>query len=175
MTTKRGVLGLLGETALTMPFVLCAALAANERAKYVLSLLQMAAAHADRPETAPATLSADREACGIADRTPLRYGETLHEMIGAEAARHHAALVLQLARGVEGALEGGGAPRRGRAVEHREAQYHRSGTAKAGTSSHGRRDTRIVPGSVTKTRSGEPSAEASSRLTGAAGAKRPSH
>ena len=68
MTTKSRILGLLGETALAMPSVLSASVVANERAKYVLSLLQMAAAHADHPETASPSLSADREACGITDR-----------------------------------------------------------------------------------------------------------
>jgi uncharacterized protein Yka (UPF0111/DUF47 family) len=40
---------------------------ANERAKYVLSLLQLAASHADHPESPVVSLRADREACGIVE------------------------------------------------------------------------------------------------------------
>ena len=44
------------------------AIAGNEQAKYVLSLLQMAVSYAERPEDAAApSLQTDREACGISD------------------------------------------------------------------------------------------------------------
>ena len=64
---KARIVDLLGESALALPSVLNEAVAANERAKYVLSLLQMAASHADNPDAAGPSLRAEREACGLAD------------------------------------------------------------------------------------------------------------
>ena len=44
------------------------AIVANEQAKYVLGLLQIAANNADNPsEAAPPTLKSEREACGLGD------------------------------------------------------------------------------------------------------------
>lgn len=69
MTTKARIVDLLGEGALTLPAKLGEAVVANERAKYVLSLLQLAATHADN-EGAPAnSLQRERQACGISDRS----------------------------------------------------------------------------------------------------------
>lgn len=67
MTAKAEIVELLGESRLALPALLNKALIANERAKYVLSVLQMAAAHAATPETEAASLRQDREACGITD------------------------------------------------------------------------------------------------------------
>ncbi len=50
-----------------MPTLLAGALVANERAKYILTLLQMAASQAENPQPSPPTLRVDREACGIAE------------------------------------------------------------------------------------------------------------
>jgi hypothetical protein len=58
----------LGDTELVLPALLDAAIIGNEQAKYILSLLQMAASHAECPQgTTAASLRADREACGIAE------------------------------------------------------------------------------------------------------------
>lgn len=62
---KAEVLAAIGETGLSRSAAVTAALSANDRVKYLLSLLQMAAAHADQPEPPPASLKHERIACGI--------------------------------------------------------------------------------------------------------------
>jgi uncharacterized protein Yka (UPF0111/DUF47 family) len=70
MTRKTQIVDFLGGKALVLPALLDEAITANERAKYVLSLLQMAANTADNlQEAAAPTLRSEREACGIADAT----------------------------------------------------------------------------------------------------------
>ena len=63
---KTEIVDILGERALVLPALLAAALVANDRAKYILTLLQMAAARAEDPEAAISDLRKEREACGIA-------------------------------------------------------------------------------------------------------------
>lgn len=67
MTAKTGIVDFLGERALVLPALLATALVANERAKYVLTMLQMAASQAENPQASPPSLRADREACGITE------------------------------------------------------------------------------------------------------------
>jgi len=62
---KAEVLAAIGETGLSRSAAVNAALSANDRVKYLLSLLQMAAAHADQPDQPPASLKRERIACGI--------------------------------------------------------------------------------------------------------------
>ncbi|HUN42388.1 MAG TPA: hypothetical protein VMU81_19015 [Acetobacteraceae bacterium] len=64
---KTEVLAAIGETGLGRSAAVNAALSANDRVKYQLSLFQMAAAHADAPGAAPASLKRERIACGIDD------------------------------------------------------------------------------------------------------------
>lgn len=64
---KAQILAAIGETGLERSTQLNAALAANDRLKYYLSLLQMAVGHADRPEQPAAILREERLACGIQD------------------------------------------------------------------------------------------------------------
>jgi hypothetical protein len=64
---KTGILGFIGEKGLPLPAQLNAAIVANERAKYVLGVLQLAAANADNPTTDAPTLRSEREACGLVD------------------------------------------------------------------------------------------------------------
>lgn len=64
---KTQVVDFLGERALVLPTLLASAFVANERAKYVLGLLQMAAGQAENPQVTAPSLRADREACGITD------------------------------------------------------------------------------------------------------------
>lgn len=65
--TKTRIIGSLGEKALLLPALLGEAIIANERAKYILALLQMAASKADSPSGTAPNLRAEREACGIAE------------------------------------------------------------------------------------------------------------
>lgn len=64
---KSQILAAIGETGLQTPAALNAALAANDRVKYLFSLLQMALAHAEHPEATAASLKRERIACGIDD------------------------------------------------------------------------------------------------------------
>ena len=64
---KAEVLAVIGEDGLRRPAAVNAALAANDRVKYALTLLQTAAAHADMPEQQTASLKRERIACGIED------------------------------------------------------------------------------------------------------------
>lgn len=67
MPSKTTILDFLGDQALALPALLDSALAANERAKYVLGIVQMAAGYAQDSRGAAPSLKADREACGIDD------------------------------------------------------------------------------------------------------------
>jgi uncharacterized protein Yka (UPF0111/DUF47 family) len=62
---KTQMVDLLGERALVLPALLTAGITANERAKYILTLLQLAASQAENPQASPPSLRAEREACGI--------------------------------------------------------------------------------------------------------------
>ncbi len=64
---KAAVLAAIGEAELSRPTAVNSALAANDRVKYLLSLLQMAAAHAEQPSQPAATMQDERLACGIDD------------------------------------------------------------------------------------------------------------
>ena len=67
MPVKSLMMDELGERALLMPQLLADALAANDRVKFLLTLLQTAERHADAPESAAPDLSAERKAAGLAD------------------------------------------------------------------------------------------------------------
>lgn len=67
MSEKARIVAALGEPRLLLPALLNEALAANDRAKYRLTLLQIAKAHADSPEGVFSDLRTERLACGIAD------------------------------------------------------------------------------------------------------------
>ena len=68
MAAKTQIVDFLGDKALVLPALLDDAIIGNERTKYVLSVLQMAANNADNPQgAAPPTLKSEREACGLAD------------------------------------------------------------------------------------------------------------
>jgi CHAD domain-containing protein/uncharacterized protein Yka (UPF0111/DUF47 family) len=64
---KTKMVGELGEEALLLPGLINEALAANDRAKYLMTLLQAARSHADQPESSPTDLKQERLACGIGD------------------------------------------------------------------------------------------------------------
>ncbi|HVA45135.1 MAG TPA: hypothetical protein VNH11_02005 [Pirellulales bacterium] len=67
MTGKSQIVSELGERSLILPNVVNAALAANDRAKYLVALLQAAKAHADRPDAGTVDLKTERLACGVTD------------------------------------------------------------------------------------------------------------
>ncbi len=64
---KRDVLEELGESTLLLPSLVASGLEANDRAKYFLTLLQAARAHADSPSTVGPSLREERLAAGITD------------------------------------------------------------------------------------------------------------
>jgi uncharacterized protein Yka (UPF0111/DUF47 family) len=67
MSEKTRIVAALGVRRLLLPALLNRALEANDRAKYILTLLQSAKAHADFPEEAFSGLRTERLACGITD------------------------------------------------------------------------------------------------------------
>ena len=68
MPAKTQIVDFLGDKELVLPALLDAAIIGNEQAKYILSLLQMAASHAECPQEATTpSLRTDREACGITE------------------------------------------------------------------------------------------------------------
>jgi uncharacterized protein Yka (UPF0111/DUF47 family) len=66
-TKKSLIVGVLGETGLLVPELVHQALAANARAKYFFTLLQLARAHADAIDASVPDLRSDRELAGIDD------------------------------------------------------------------------------------------------------------
>ena len=62
---KTAVLEAIGEAPLQPAAEVNSALAANDRLKYFLALLQFALSQADHPEQAPVSLARERVACGI--------------------------------------------------------------------------------------------------------------
>lgn len=67
MPTSAQVVEAAGESGLLLPDLLSAGLAANDRLKYYLTLLQAADAHAREPLAAVADLRGAREASGVSD------------------------------------------------------------------------------------------------------------
>lgn len=67
MTRKTAIIDALGETGLLLPERVNRALAANDRAKYFLTLIQAAKARADDPGRPWDDLHGEREAAGVAD------------------------------------------------------------------------------------------------------------
>ena len=67
MSEKTRIVAVLGESRLLLPALLNEALAANDRAKYRLTLMQTSKAHADAPEEALPDLRTERLACGITE------------------------------------------------------------------------------------------------------------
>ena len=65
MTRKLKIIDELGEKALLLPALVNRGLAANDRAKFGLSLFQAAKAHADRPEAPAQSLREERLAVGL--------------------------------------------------------------------------------------------------------------
>ena len=65
--TKAKIVGELGEHELLLPALVNEALSANDRAKYLMTLLQTAREHADHPDLAETDLREERLACGVAE------------------------------------------------------------------------------------------------------------
>ena len=76
MATKDRIIDTLGESELLLPEAINHGLAANDRAKYWMSLLQMAKARADHPEEAFSDLRRDREAAGVGE---VRFDRVVRE------------------------------------------------------------------------------------------------
>ncbi len=73
---KESILGDLGEERLLLPALLERALAANDRVKYLIALLQAGRLHADTSNGEVTTLRAERVAAGVHD-------DTLDDVVGA--------------------------------------------------------------------------------------------
>jgi uncharacterized protein Yka (UPF0111/DUF47 family) len=69
MATNLDVIERIGDTGLVLPALITAGLAANDRIKFLLTLLQTAAAQAHQPADPAPNLREARDACGIADTT----------------------------------------------------------------------------------------------------------
>jgi uncharacterized protein Yka (UPF0111/DUF47 family) len=67
VTTKGHIIDSLGEPGLLLPARVNAALAANDRAKYLLTLLQTARLRAEHPARGAPDLRSERLACGVAE------------------------------------------------------------------------------------------------------------
>jgi len=103
MPAKTEIVDFLGDKALVPPGLLDAAIIGNERAKYVLSLLQMAASYSERPQQAAApSLQTDREACGIHDTS---FDRSVAETIGDGQGNFHIHVAQRLAGILDDALE----------------------------------------------------------------------
>ena len=64
MPAKTPIVDFLGDKALVLPAMLDEAIVGNERAKYVSSLLQMAASYAEHPQAGGVpSLKTDHDAC----------------------------------------------------------------------------------------------------------------
>jgi len=64
MPAKTPIVDFLGDKALVLPALLDEAIVGNERAKYVSSLLQMAASYAEHPQAGGVpSLKTDHDAC----------------------------------------------------------------------------------------------------------------
>lgn len=67
MALKTKIIEALGETNLILPTMVNRALTANDRAKYLFTLLQMAKSRADFPNAEFTNLSQERLSCGLED------------------------------------------------------------------------------------------------------------
>ena len=103
---KSRIIEALGEEGLRLPALLNEALAANDRAKYLFTVLQVAQGHADHPGSAAPELRAEREAAGLAAAgfddvaaSATKAGEGRYYMPGVDrlCARLHAEVDAMLA------------------------------------------------------------------------------
>jgi hypothetical protein len=62
---KARIVGELGQRELLLPALVNEALAANDRAKYLMTLLQVSCDHADHPDMNATDLGPERHACGV--------------------------------------------------------------------------------------------------------------
>lgn len=67
MTTKAAILETIGDGGLLLPELINEGLAANDRVKYYLTLLQAASSHAQQPLNAVPDLRSTRESSGVTD------------------------------------------------------------------------------------------------------------
>ena len=115
---KREVVVELGQTALLLPTLVSRGLEANDRAKYLLSLLQAARTHADEPTAPFSPLREERLAAGIGDdeldrivSRSCRVDDGLYLIPGARAL--HDALIESVAEMLEPLVTSASADRLG--------------------------------------------------------------
>ncbi len=143
MSEKTRIIDALGERALLLPALVNAALSANDRVKYRLTLLQTARQAADHPGIAPSRLKNERVAAGLRDAeyddvvagaaqlAPGRYQIPLADRIVADAWHD----VRRNAGAVDRRRGGGGGrfrtPPRGTGAAGRRVRAERGGPAPA--------------------------------------------
>jgi uncharacterized protein Yka (UPF0111/DUF47 family) len=86
MATKMKIIEELGEKGLTLPGLVNAALEANDRAKYLMTLLQNAREHADHPCQSVSDLKQERLACDLDDE---RFDSTVARSSRSEANNYY--------------------------------------------------------------------------------------
>ncbi len=103
---KSHIVEALGEEGLRLPALLNEALAANDRAKYLFTVLQVAQGHAEHPGGPPPELRAERDAAGLAAAgfdevaaAAVKVGDDRYYMPGVDrlCARLHAEVDAMLA------------------------------------------------------------------------------
>jgi uncharacterized protein Yka (UPF0111/DUF47 family) len=97
MTTKGDVLQQLGETGVLLPDLINLGLAANDRLKYYLTLLQSGEAHAIQPDRTTSNLRVEREASGVLD-------SSFDDVVGSARLAGDGMLALVAARRIRAAI-----------------------------------------------------------------------
>jgi hypothetical protein len=81
MTTKTRIVDELGEKALMLPDLVNTSLTANDRAKYLMTLLQTAREHPDHSSQPVADLKQERLACDLADHLEEAADALMHSAL----------------------------------------------------------------------------------------------
>ncbi len=107
MVAKMQILGELGERVVLLPTLIEEGLAANDRLKIRLSLLQEAASQASQPGRGPPSMERERKSVGLTD--PI-FDTTVSGARQIDASTFHASGAEQLAAGMAGDLKAMMAP-----------------------------------------------------------------
>lgn len=92
---KEQIIDSLGEQQLLLPARVNASLAANDRAKYLLTLLQAARGHAEDPVRWSTDLRAERQACGLDEEQLDTVVSTAEKLPGGALRVRHAGVIVE--------------------------------------------------------------------------------